>query len=246
MKFDFLSDVGQVRQNNEDVAWSGINQYNNFAGVICDGLGGYKGGSTASGIMVDIFRERFNEIDLNYLTREQIVEWIINVINAARERIALKVVDDVQLKNMATTFVCCIIVNSKAYIFNVGDSRCWYISKDRYYQITEDQNLYNYLVKVKAGPEYFQMHRDNLFAITQFVGSMNNKSVTPDVYEIDVEPNSFFVLTSDGCHNFIELNDMVRYVFENQNNFSNACNSIIAKALSNNSNDNLSIVIMGL
>lgn len=245
MKFEFLSDIGQVRQNNEDVAWAGVNRYNNFAGVICDGLGGYKGGSTASGTMVDIFKERFYDIDLNYLSSEQIFEWINNVIAFAREKISSIIIEDQQLKNMATTFVCCIVVGTKAYIFNIGDSRCWYISPNRTYQVTEDQNLYNYLVKVKAGSEYFQMHKDNLFAITQFVGAMNNKNITPDIYEIDIEPDSFFVLTSDGCHNFIDLADISRYIFENQNNYKNACNNIVAKALANNSNDNLSIVVMG-
>ncbi len=244
MRYDFLVDIGQVRQNNEDVAWVGINKNENFAGIVCDGLGGYKGGSTASSIVVDVFKERFSDINLNFFSREEIFDWIEKTISVARDRISNKIKENSQLKNMATTFVACIVVNSKAYIFNIGDSRAWFISKDKVEQITEDQNLYNFLIKNKVGKEMFELYRDNLYAITQFVGAQTNKKLNIDVYEIDVQDGAYIALTSDGTHNFIGIDEIRHCLIGSKINFNDVCTTIIAKAMANGSNDNLSIVIM--
>ncbi len=244
MRYDVLVDIGQVRQNNEDVAWAGVNKNENFAGIVCDGLGGYKGGSTASSIVVDVFKERFSDINLNFFSREEIFDWIQKTISVARDRISNKIKENHQLKNMATTFVACIVVNSKAYIFNIGDSRAWYISKNKAEQITQDQNLYNYLIKNKAEKEIFELYRDNLYAITQFVGAQTEKKLSIDVYEFDIQEGVYIVLTSDGTHNFISVNEIKRCLIDSNMKFNDVCTAVIAKAMANGSNDNLSIVIM--
>lgn len=243
MKFSYLSDVGQVRQNNEDYVWAGINKYNNFAGIVCDGLGGYKGGSAASEIMVSVFREQFKNIDFNNYLKEDVINWVNSIINNAREKISKKILENEQLKNMATTAVFCICIEHKAYIFNVGDSRAWFISNSDAYQVTTDQNLYNYLVKINADKEVFEFHQDNLYAITQFIGKLNEKKIIPDCFELKVNKGDYIVLTSDGCHNFINLKDIVN-IINKERNIDDACRSIILNSLANNSNDNLSIVIM--
>lgn len=245
MKHANLSDIGNVRQNNEDYAWSGINKYNNMAGIVCDGLGGYKGGSAASEITVSTFIEKFENTDFNIYTGDQIVEWIDNIIESTRNKIANHIQDNEKLENMATTFVCSIVVGSKVYIFNVGDSRAWYITREhKGHQVSEDQNLLNYLNKMSAPKELYRLHRENLFAITQFIGTKNKRIVKPDVFIEQAAKGDYVVLTSDGCHNFIDIHQMVDAISFDHDNLDNACNAIISKALVNYSNDNLSIVIL--
>lgn len=247
MQHAFLSDIGRVRQTNEDYAWSGINEYNCLAGIVCDGLGGYKGGSAASEITVNVFKEKFNSTDLTTYTTEQINEWINNIIDTARTKISKHIETNPKLANMATTLVCAIIIDDKAYIYNVGDSRAWLISKlYESKQITVDQNLMNYLIKVKAPKEVFSMHKENLYAITQFVGAKTKKQIIPDAFIVNLSEGDYIVLTSDGCHNFTTINNMVSSILNENKVLSYACNSIISHALVNNSNDNLSIVILGV
>lgn len=246
MKFADLSDIGRVRQTNEDYTWSGVNGYNIFAGVVCDGLGGYKGGSAASEITVNVFKEMFLKTDLNAYTKDQITEWINNIIEKARKQISQYIKEKPNLANMATTFVCCLIIENKAYIYNIGDSRAWLISKyNESKQITVDQNLMNYLIKINAPQDMFRTHRDNLYAITQFVGAESKKKIVPDLFVETLDKGDYIVLTSDGCHNFIELEDIIQTILFDAQNLEDACNSIISQSLVNDSNDNLSIVILG-
>lgn len=242
-----LTDIGAVRQNNEDYAWSGINKYNNMAGIICDGLGGYKGGSAASEITVNVFCERFVNTDLSAYNNEQIYNWMANVIDAARAQISEHIKTNPKLCNMATTLVCALVINLKAYIFNIGDSRCWLIDKNgEASQITLDQNLYNYLTAINAPKETFLKHHDNLYAITQFVGAQTKKIIKPDIFIKTLTKGEYLILTSDGCHNFVNMNKIWTIIKFDSNKLERACNAVISKALSNSSNDNLSIVILGV
>ncbi len=243
------SDIGTVRQNNEDSCWSGVNAFGNLAGLVCDGLGGYKGGSTASETTVRVFKQKFEQTDLSALSPEQINLWIGYVIDEARSEISHYVEKNIKLSNMATTFVCALVIGDKAYIYNVGDSRAWLVSETYgYKQITIDQNLLNYLKKVGAPKELYDKHKENLYAITQYIGAKGvppKREIKPDVFQINLQPGDYIVLTSDGCHNFIDPKDLSNKILH-ATDFYETPTQIIAHALSNDSNDNLSVVILGV
>ena len=249
MRHTNKSDIGTVRKNNEDSCWSGVNAYHNLAGIVCDGLGGYKGGSAASEITVSVFKQKFETTDLNTLDPNQINHWIANIIDEARLKINEHIAKNMKLANMATTFVCALVVGDKAYVYNVGDSRAWLVSE--LYgckQVTVDQNLINYLNKMGAPHHVYEQYKDNLYAITQFVGcksEKNPKVVKPDVYQINLQKGDYIVLTSDGCHNFIEPKVMAKKILTSRD-FDSVPTQIIAESLSNDSNDNLSVVILGV
>ncbi|MGL4948467.1 MAG: protein phosphatase 2C domain-containing protein [Mycoplasma sp.] len=242
-----LSDIGSVRQNNEDYAWSGTNDFGNMAGIVCDGLGGYKGGSAASEITVRAFQEKFLKTNFSSFNQEQITLWIGNVIDTARTNISEHILTHEKLLNMATTFVVSIIVNNVSYIYNVGDSRCWFIGSDgKSMQLTTDQNLINHLNAINAPLELYEKYRNNLFAITQFIGARTERKVKAEAIVHHLKKGDYIILTSDGCHNFVSIGDIHESIKFDEDNFLDACNSVIVKALANNSNDNLSIVILGV
>lgn len=247
IKHSFLTNVGTVRSNNEDAVWSGSNEWGNFVGLVCDGLGGYKGGSAASEILVNTFKKRFLSTNFNQLSRDEISHWIDNVILKAREEITDYIMNSngKDLANMASTLVCAIIVENRVYVFNVGDSRAYKISREKSYQITIDQNLYNYLYRNNKPEEKFIEYKDNLYAITQFIGAISMKKIVPDVFETTLNQGEYIILTSDGVHNFVTIKDMIDSLLL-EDDYSKKCSSIISKAIANRSNDNLSIAIIGV
>ncbi len=246
MKHSHLTNIGTVRSNNEDAVWSGSNEWGNYIAIVCDGLGGYKGGSAASEILVSTLRDKFLVTDFSQFSKEEITSWVDNAILKAREDITKYIMDNKskELANMASTLVCAIVVKDNAYIFNVGDSRCYKISKDKSYQVTVDQNLYNYLLKNNKDEDQFLKYKDNLYAITQFIGALSMKQIIPDVFEVPLKPGEYLVLTSDGVHNFTTIRDFIDSIISEED-YAKKCSSILSKAIANRSNDNLSVVIIG-
>ncbi len=177
------------------------------------------------------------------------IEILIHLINEDKlldEEITKYILDNKskELANMASTLVCAIVVKDNAYIFNVGDSRCYKISKDKSYQVTVDQNLYNYLLKNNKDEDQFIKYKDNLYAITQFIGALSGKQIVPDVFEVTLKPGEYLILTSDGVHNFTTIRDFVDSIIA-EDDYAKKCSSILSKAIANRSNDNLSVVIIG-
>ncbi len=246
MKHSHLTNIGTVRNNNEDAVWTGSNEWNNYMALVCDGLGGYKGGSAASEILVNTIQEKFLATNFNQYSKQQICEWVDQAIVRAREAITEYIISssNKELSHMASTMVCAIIIKNQVYVFNVGDSRAYKISKEKSYQITVDQNLYNYLVKNNKPEETFIKYKDNLYAITQFIGAITSKPIVPDVFETTLNPGEYLILTSDGVHNFTTIRDFIDSLIAEES-FAKKCSSILSKAIANRSNDNLSIAIVG-
>ena len=72
--FGAASDVGIVRPENQDAVYVGQNDAGNLIGIVCDGLGGYKGGAIASNIACKLFTDAFNRTDFTKKTNKFIEE----------------------------------------------------------------------------------------------------------------------------------------------------------------------------
>ncbi len=246
--FDYASEKGVVRPNNEDVAWSGKNESNNFLAILCDGLGGYKGGSNASDIVLETFKKTFLKVNFDHFSKSEIDEWVTEIIKESRHNISLFLEKNKSqnMLSMATTMVCGIIIKNKVYIYNVGDSRCYYIERGKSKQITIDQNLFNFFKRTNALEEKYIKYKSDLYSLLQFIGIKSARAVNSESFITELQKNSYLVLTSDGVHNFTNINIIEDIIYKNnKNKLSESCSNIISNALANSSNDNLSIVIIG-
>ena len=58
--------------------------------------------------------------------------------------------------------------------------------------------------------------------------------------------NSMMILTTDGLHDFISLADLTFIIGDNCQSLSTGCSQLIAKAVANGSQDNISVVIFAM
>ena len=62
MEYYALTDIGKIREKNQDQAATAINLKDQILGVVCDGMGGLKGGEIASQQAVCMFVEDFEQV----------------------------------------------------------------------------------------------------------------------------------------------------------------------------------------
>ncbi|HRD56151.1 MAG TPA: protein phosphatase 2C domain-containing protein, partial [Parachlamydiaceae bacterium] len=136
-----LTDVGLVRQNNEDY-WDQAPNLNFFA--LADGMGGHRAGEIASKeaikALIDILNKivgaNKEELDLNEMNG--IIQYAIEHANQKIYKMSSK---DPALKGMGTT-ICCLLFNAQGLVYaHVGDSRIYRFREGSLEQLTKDDSL---------------------------------------------------------------------------------------------------------
>ena len=130
LRFWPLTDVGRVRDHNED-SFLVDRKLNLF--VVCDGMGGHAAGEVASSIAARVVRESLaEEQDLllsyeqgNDTSRQAILELMEKASQRACSAVHQEGVRDESKRGMGTTLVALTIVGNRGFICHVGDSRIY-------------------------------------------------------------------------------------------------------------------------
>ncbi|CDN40558.1 PP2C family serine/threonine-protein phosphatase [Mycoplasma amphoriforme] len=253
------SNVGIVREENQDAVFVSVNKHNNIAAIVCDGLGGYKGGSIASNIVCDLFAKSFQATNFSALDDKQIEKWFSRNLREAKIAIGKYVSSHNQqfkktnqgstLEQMASTIVLSLIVGKKIYTFWVGDSRAYLINDAKEsWQITLDHNLFNYLTSINASDYAFKTHAKELLALTNIISK--EYSGTEDDYDVSIHEialdEHYLLLSSDGFYNFVHPEEFYDLISAHVENLDQAANRLLEVGMDKMSNDNLSVVIVNL
>ena len=116
MKAFAESDIGKVRENNQDSYYCAKEERLNLY-IVADGMGGYNGGEVASSLAVAAVKGYFeNNFASSQNDRESILALIRSAIEYANMVVIEKAKSEKELEGMGTTLDICFIYNSKVYI----------------------------------------------------------------------------------------------------------------------------------
>lgn len=217
IKFIAATDVGRVREHNED-NYLVDRKLSLF--IVADGMGGHAAGEVASALAVrtvheEVKKER-QKID-DYAagaagtqpaataaapTVRDLLALLETAVLRACARIHEESAADVTKRGMGTTLSAILFVGTKGFIAHVGDSRIYLVRDGKQQQVTEDHTVFNELIKRgKLSREQIeQIAQRN--AITRAVGVYERVDV--DTLAIDVVPGDTFCLCSDGLHGYLD------------------------------------------
>lgn len=205
MQYSFyaLTDVGQVRANNEDAF--AINEEFGIA-VLADGMGGYNAGEVASGMAVAFVKSelvRWLSVDTQRSSPAQIALGISLCVDRANQSILNAATANPQYLGMGTTVVAGVFKKNCLILGHVGDSRCYRWRADRLTQITRDHSLLQ--ERVDAGiltpAQAATAPGKNL--LTRALGVEDGVQV--ELHEHEVLDGDLYLMCSDGLTDM--LND---------------------------------------
>lgn len=244
MRFEaaFKTDIGRKRQQNQD---SGVALPELGLFVVADGMGGHRGGETASAMAAEIIPRTVRE------GQAQNSAWdpravIQRAIRDASSQIFDRSVKQPQLQGMGTTAVALLFKDDKLAIGHVGDSRCYYLTQGALWQLTRDHSLVQ--EKLRAG----LITRDQLKTdrmknvITRSVGFESQVEV--DVYEMNVQPGDTFLLCSDGLSGLLDdpaiLEQVEKGLFHEAGSIEKTVESLVDGANKNGGDDNITAIVV--
>lgn len=239
MNYYGLSNIGLVRESNQDSFYSGFNQNDEFMAVVCDGIGGGKAGDVASQLAVKSIEESFmnkplleNEVDIK--------NWIIGMIDIANERIYEDSLSSRNKHGMGTTLVGILIANDNTYMFHMGDSRIYGFYDDMIC-LTEDHNLAADLIKTGELSEEEAMKHPKGKALTNALGIWSKYRV--DINKIK-KGYRYLLLCSDGLHGYVAESIIEHIVNDRSLTLENKVEELISAALHSGGYDNITVVIL--
>jgi len=159
-----------------------------------------------------------------------------------------------EAKNCGSTGTIVVVNNRNIYCANVGDSKCYYINESEAIQITEDHNCNNKVevdtlknkgVAVFRGRVYGSLNLTRSFGDTEF--KKDGITSTPYIKKIFSDKNDvkFLIIASDGIWDVVDNKKLFQISKELKEGSSEEfCNNLVNYALENNSNDNISCIVI--
>ena len=178
------TDTGRVRATNQDAFLCGRLSDEVLYAIVCDGMGGAKGGNVASAIAVKVMAERITEGFRENMTAQSMRYMLESAVAAANVEVFDTAMADEQLRGMGTTVVAALVCRQEAVIAHVGDSRAYLVTPEEMRQVTTDHSVVQAMVeKGQLTESEARVHPRKHF-ITRALGVENN--VECDVNEVTI------------------------------------------------------------
>lgn len=236
----FATDIGRKRQQNQDRGGS-FPELGLF--VVADGMGGHKGGETASSMALELVHQHVKKKSSE--SSWEAKAGLIEAIRSSNQAIYDKSSHQPELHGMGTTTTALFFNDKILTIGHVGDSRCYYMRPGAIWQLTRDHSLVQ--EKLRAGLiSRDQVKTDRMKnVITRSVGF--EAEVNVEIYEMIVQPGDLFLLCSDGLSGLIDDQDILMHVqryFDGAQDLTKTANDLIHAANQNGGDDNITTVLV--
>jgi serine/threonine protein phosphatase PrpC len=234
------TDIGKVRETNQDSFIFGDLSKHSCYAVVCDGMGGQNGGNIASQLASNIISEKIKTGFQEKMVINSVKNLMLTAINNANAEIFRMANENKNLEGMGTTVLLVLVINSTAFIANVGDSRLYLLNKDELLQVTKDHSIVQSLVEQgKITKQEAKTHpHKNL--ITRAVGVEDSLDI--DYQEIELSSKQRLLLCTDGLSNLCS-DDEIKLLLQNKK-LDTICDEMIKLANRNGGNDNITTVII--
>lgn len=238
-----VSDIGEVRQNNEDVFELLPEE---CCYIIADGMGGHQAGEIAAKETTKILAQMIKLANGNHVFEskptKEIREWFREAIIEINRRIFVMGNSSESLYGMGTT-LCSLYFNGECVIqAHVGDSRIYRLRNNQLKQLTKDHSLLRELIDLgqidEEQTEYF-MYKNIL---TKAIGT--EPTVRPSVHVGDVHLHDLFLLCTDGLTDLLTKEEIQNTLLEHSTSLITCAQKLVDKAKANGGHDNITVVLV--
>ena len=236
MKTFFKTDVGVVREVNQDYVFASATRIGNLPNllVVADGMGGHSAGEFASRFAVEQLIEEIT--NSNEMSPETI---ICDAIETVNEKLFSTAKEDSRLKGTGTTLVVATVIENTLYFANIGDSRL-YLLNEGIKQLSKDHSFVQEMVRLGGIKQEEAKYHPDKNIITRAVGVKEKTQV--DFFEYRLKKEDLILMCTDGLTNMVEDEEIYRIV-KGARDLVEAVERLIERANDNGGRDNIGIVI---
>lgn len=231
LRYAARSDVGLVRQNNQDSAYAGPHLL-----VVADGMGGHAGGDVASSLAIGELAPLDDESH-----GADALERLRAGVMAAHRELLERVHEEPQLTGMGTTVTALLRTGGRLALAHLGDSRAYLLRDGELIQITRDHTFVQTLVdEGRLTQEEAEQHPQR--SVLMRVLSDVVDDVEPDLSMREARVGDRYLLCSDGLSGVVS-HDTLRETLAVGSDPGSTCEAFVALARRGGAPDNVTCIV---
>jgi serine/threonine protein phosphatase PrpC len=230
LRYAVRSDVGLLREGNEDSAYAGPNLL-----AIADGMGGHAAGEVASSVAIAALARLDTE-----LPQDQMLDALAAAVAQANNTLHEMSIEDPSVEGMGTTVTALMWSRGTIAICHIGDSRAYQLRDGEFRQITRDHTLVQSLVDDgRLSPAQAAIHPQRSLVMRAL---QSGTEAEPDLSLIEAKAGDRFLLCSDGLSDVVSEGTL-REILLTEPDRNDAVREFIRLANNGGGPDNITCIV---
>jgi len=191
LHYALRSDVGLLREGNEDSAYAGPHLL-----AIADGMGGHAAGEVASAVAISAIAPLDQD-----MADGDMLDSLADAVAAASNSLHEISIADPAVEGMGTTLTAMLWSGPRVALCHIGDSRAYLLRHGDLHQITRDHTLVQSLVdEGRLSPAAAAIHPQRSLIMRALQGSSDTE---PDLSILEAMLGDRYLLCSDGLSDVV-------------------------------------------
>lgn len=243
LSFAEACDRGKVREENQDRVRNVTTALGELV-IVADGIGGYRGGATASQMVVERIESSIAARPTGYSPPRAIAEAAAEANQAVFEAAAS---GDPAFRNMGSTVVLALITReaekTQAWIGHIGDSRAYLARNDGLIRLTRDHSAVQELLDRQEITLEDAKTSPHASVLTRSLGHMQEVEI--EISMVDLEIGDVLLLCSDGLWGFVAEQAIEEALSAPGKEMDAVAADLLKLALEAGGHDNIGIEVVG-
>jgi serine/threonine protein phosphatase PrpC len=230
LRYAVRSDVGLLREGNEDSAYAGPHLL-----AIADGMGGHAAGEVASSVAISAIA------GLDTFPVDHPLEALAAAVSSASAAMHEINIEDPSTSGMGTTLTALLWDGTSVAICHIGDSRAYLLRDGELHQITHDHTLVQSLVDDGKLTPAEAINHPNKSLVMRALQS--GTDAQPDLSRLEAQAGDRYLLCSDGLSDVVTSEETLRDTLIRRTNRNEAVQELIQLALRGGGPDNITCIV---
>jgi serine/threonine protein phosphatase PrpC len=212
--------------------------------MVADGVGGGTRGAEASRIALEAVTRYVGRSMRCYYAAgadddRELCEALESGAGQCHEELLRRGQENAEYRGMATTLTLYLGVWPRAFLLQVGDSRCYLLRDGELTQITRDQTMAQELIDLGVLSRTDAGATRLAYTLSSSIGG---RQTAPVVTRMDLAWNNVVLLCSDGLTRHVS-DDRIRERLRSMTSAKQVCEDLVQEALDAGGSDNVTVIV---
>lgn len=239
MKYSCISDIGLIREKNQDSYLAIENNYGDLLAIVADGIGGGRAGEVASGEVVKYFNSIFKESG-PFDSLDDASDYINSHISKCNKKVFELSMSDDKYAGMGTTLTGVLITKHGTLSINCGDSRVYGFIGSEIFKLTTDHTLINQMLANGQITYEESLNHPKRHYLIKAIGIFEN--VKTDIHK--VKDMDYYLICSDGLHGYVDDSEISEIILNENKSIDEKTLELKDISLLKGGYDNVTVILI--